>query len=129
MALISIEDRRKVIGDRLEKIFTENDHSSLLALDLEINFLICATLSYKQESALKPFPSTLLSDSNNDKNYSLLVSTLVSLPPVLEWRFRLKSFNRDQLNIVYWLFFHKNYALEYKSIDQVRGTSHFLNID
>jgi hypothetical protein len=92
----------------------------LLALDFEVNLLICAAQSYKHETVLKPFPSTFLSDSNNDKNYKQLLNGLLSLPPVLEWRMKVKKFDKDQLSMAYWLLFHKNYQLEFAdSIDQV----------
>lgn len=113
------EDRRQWIQEKLDGIFREKNKSSIMSLDLEMNLLVCAAQSYKHESVLKPFPSTMLSDSNNDRNYSLLVNTLLSLPPVLDWRIKLKSFNADQLNIVYWFLCHKNFNLEYTSLDQV----------
>lgn len=114
------EEKRQWIQERLDKIFLEKNKSSILALDLEINMLVCASQSYKHESVLKPFPSTLLSDSNNDKNYELLVRTLLSLPPVLDWRLKLKSFKTDQLNLVYWLLANRSYDLEYNTtLDQV----------
>lgn len=120
MSVGSIENRRKLIEDRIEKIFADKNKSDLLALDFEINLLVCAAQSYKHETVLKPFPSTLLSDSNNEKNYKQLLNALWSLPPVLEWRTKMKKFDQDQLAIVYWILFHKSFRLEYSdTIDQV----------
>lgn len=116
----SLEDRRKFVQEKLDRIFMEKNKSSILGLDLEVNMLVSAAQSYKHESVLKPFPSTMLSDSNNDKNYSQLVNTLLSLPPVLDWRLKLKNFSADQLNIVYWLMCHRNFSLEFANVDQER---------
>ncbi|RMZ93672.1 mono [ADP-ribose] polymerase PARP16, partial [Brachionus plicatilis] len=108
---ISIESKRRLIEDHMAKIFQEKNKSELLALDFEINLLICSAQSYKHESVLKPFPSTFLSDSTNSKNYDQLVKALLSLPPLLEWPTRIKKFNHDQLCVVYWILMHKNYHL------------------
>ena len=72
----SIEDKREWIERKIESMFAEPNKSSLIALDLDINLLVCAAQSYKYETVLKPFPSTLLSDSNNDKSYENLVIIL-----------------------------------------------------
>lgn len=112
---MSIENKRALIEDKIESIFGAKNTSELLALDFEINLLVCSAQSYKYESVVKPFPSTLLSDSNNEKNFSKLVNTLLSLPPVLEWQSKIKKFNPDQLAVVYWFLIHKNYKLEHSS--------------
>jgi hypothetical protein len=70
----SMEEKRSWIEEKLEKMFINSNKSDLIALDLEVNLLICAVQSYKHETILKPFPSTFLSDSNNNKNYSQLVN-------------------------------------------------------
>ena len=69
----SIEDKRKWIEQKLDQIYSYTKKSDLLALDFEVNLLISAAKSYKHETVLKPFPSTFLSDSNNDKKYDELV--------------------------------------------------------
>lgn len=107
----SIEDKRLWIEHKLESIAASNNKSDLLAIDFEVNLLLCAAHSYKHETVLKPFPSTFLSDSNNNKNYSQLLNALDSLPPVVEWKTKVKKFNSDQLSLVYWLLVHKNYQL------------------
>ena len=117
----NLEDKREWLQQKLNEIFTNKNKSELMALDLEINLLICSAQSYKHESVLKPFPSTFLSDSNNNKNYTALLNALLTLPSVLEWRTKLKNFTADQLSIVYWLFVHKNYHLEHTNeLNQVR---------
>jgi hypothetical protein len=106
----------------LNDIFLNKNKSDLLALDLEMNLLICAATSYKHESCLKPFPSTFLSDSTNNKDYTQLQNAILSLPPVLEWRSKLNTFSNEQLSIIYWLFVHKNYQLEFNTeLDQVKS--------
>lgn len=107
----SIESKRQLIEDHISKIFQEKNKSELLALDFEINLLICSAQSYKHESVLKPFPSTFLSDSANTKNFDQLLSALLSLPPVLEWKNKIKKFNHDQLCLIYWILMHKNYSI------------------
>ena len=72
-ALPTIADKRLWIKERLEIMFSKPNKSEMLALDFEMNMLICAVQSYKHETILKPFPSTFLSDSNNSKNYTQLV--------------------------------------------------------
>lgn len=114
-----VVDRREFIEAKMNEIYVSKNKSEVLALDLEINLLICAAQSYKHESALRPFPSTLLSDSNNDKNYSLLLNALLAMPPVLEWRSRIGKLTDDQLAIIYWILMHRNYHLELSSLDQV----------
>jgi poly[ADP-ribose] polymerase 16 len=117
---LNVEERRAMLQQKLDDIFLSKDKSGILALDLEMNLLICSAQSYKHESVLKPFPSTFLSDSNNDKNFAQLLTALMSLPPVLDWRSKLKSFDDQQLAVLHWLFTHKNYQLELAtSIDQV----------
>ncbi len=129
----SIEDKRLWIEQKLDSISSTNK-SDLLAIDFEVNLLLCAAHSYKHETVLKPFPSTFLSDSNNNKNYTQLVcylwthitlnpypnyiflillklNALESLPPVVEWKSQVKKFNQDQLSLIYWLLVHKNYQL------------------
>lgn len=108
---ISIENKRQIIEDHIVKIFQEKNRSELMALDFEINLLICSAQSYKHESVLRPFPSTFLSDSTNSKNFESLVNALLSLPPVLQWNTKVKQFNQDQLRVVYWILKHKNYEL------------------
>jgi hypothetical protein len=112
MSSISIETKRQWIEEKIESIFIDQNKSDLLSLDFEVNLLLSAATSYKHESVLKPFPSTLLSDSDNAINYEQLVTALLSLPPVIEWRTRVKKFNKDQLALVYWLLEHKNFQLE-----------------
>lgn len=70
---ISIEDKRAWIAQRLEDLFARPSKFELVALDFEVNLMACAAQSYKHETVLKPFPSTFLSDSNNNKNYEQLV--------------------------------------------------------
>ena len=70
----SVEDRKTWIERKLDALFSGSSKlSNILALDLEVNLLICAARSYKHETVLKPFPSTFLSDSNNEKSYNELV--------------------------------------------------------
>lgn len=107
----SIENKRQIIEDYVSNIFLTKNTSDLLALDFEINLLICSAQSYKHESVLKPFPSTFLSDSTNTKSYDQLINALLSLPPVLEWETKIKKFNQDQLAVIYWILIHKNYSL------------------
>lgn len=113
MSLPSIENKREWIEERVDQMFANPNKSDLLALDLEMNMLICALKSYKHETVLKPFPSTFLSDSNNNKNFNHLIATVESLPSLPEWRSKIKKFNSDQLSLIYWFFVHKNYELEY----------------
>jgi hypothetical protein len=114
---MTIEDKRIWIEEKLDSIFNNTNKSDLLALDFEINLLICAAQSYKHETVLKPFPSTFLSDSNNNKNYTQLLNAIESLPPLLEWKNRIKNkkFSSDQLLLIYWLLIHKNYQLVYST--------------
>ena len=70
---LSIEDKRSWIAQRLEDLFSRPNKFELVALDFEVNLMTCAAQSYKHETVLKPFPSTFLSDSNNNKNYEQLV--------------------------------------------------------
>lgn len=72
-ALPTIENKRAWIEEKVEGMFLNPNKSDLLAIDLEINTLICALQSYKHETVLKPFPSTFLSDSTNKKDYDQLV--------------------------------------------------------
>ena len=117
---ISIESKRQWIENKIENIFLDQNKSDLLSIDFEINLLLSASTSYKHETVLKPFPSTFLSDSNNASDYDQLLKTLLSLPPVVQWRTKVKKFNNDQLSLVYWLLMHKNYRLEsVASLDQV----------
>jgi hypothetical protein len=74
-----MEDKRSLIEAKIEQMFQNPNKSDLLALDLEINLLICALESYKHETVLKPFPTTFLSDSNNNKDFAKLVSSLAIL--------------------------------------------------
>jgi hypothetical protein len=81
----SIEDKRLWIEQKLDSISSSSaasasaaSKSDLLAIDFEVNLLLCAAHSYKHETVLKPFPSTFLSDSNNNKNYTQLVCSLSS---------------------------------------------------
>ena len=74
-----MEDKRSLIEAKIEQMFQNPSKSDLLALDLEINLLICALESYKHETVLKPFPTTFLSDSNNNKDFAKLVSSLAIL--------------------------------------------------
>jgi len=113
----TIEDKRIWIEQKLDSIFNNSNRSDLLALDFEINLLICAAQSYKHETVLKPFPSTFLSDSNNNKNYTQLLNAIESLPPLSEWKNRIKNrkFSSDQLLLIYWLLIHKNYQLVYST--------------
>ncbi len=137
-SLPSIEDKRTWIEERIEQMFTSPNKSDLIALDFEISILICAVQSYKHETILKPFPSTFLSDSNNNKNFNELVSSFLififeaswllinvynyklsaieSLPAIPEWRTKIKRFNKEQLSLVYWFLVHKNYKLEYSTL-------------
>ncbi len=117
MSQMTIEDRRIWIEEKLDSIFNNTNKSDLLALDFEINLLICAAQSYKHETVLKPFPSTFLSDSNNNKNYTQLLNAIESLPPLLEWKNRIKNkkFTSDQLLLIYWILIHKNYQLFYST--------------
>ena len=117
MSQMTIEDKRIWIEEKLDSIFNNTNKSDLLALDFEINLLICAAQSYKHETVLKPFPSTFLSDSNNNKNYTQLLNAIESLPPLLEWKNRIKNkkFSSDQLLLIYWLLIHKNYQLVYST--------------
>ena len=78
-SLPSMEDKRSLIEAKIEQMFQNPNKSDLLALDLEINLLICALESYKHETVLKPFPTTFLSDSNNNKDFAKLVSSLAIL--------------------------------------------------
>jgi poly[ADP-ribose] polymerase 16 len=114
---MTIEDKRIWIEEKLDSIFNNTNKSDLLALDFEINLLICAAQSYKHETVLKPFPSTFLSDSNNNKNYTQLLNAIESLPPLLEWKNRIKNkkFTSDQLLLIYWILIHKNYQLFYST--------------
>jgi hypothetical protein len=114
---MTIEDKRIWIEEKLDSIFNNTKKSDLLALDFEINLLICAAQSYKHETVLKPFPSTFLSDSNNNKNYTQLLNAIESLPPLLEWKKRIKNkkFTSDQLLLIYWILIHKNYQLFYST--------------
>lgn len=112
----SIEDKRSWIESKIEDMFKNQNKSDLLSLDLEVNLTICAVESYKHESVLKPFPSTFLSDSNNNKNYGRLTAAIQSLPAVPEWRSKIKKFTVDQLSVVYWFLVHKDYTLTY-SVD------------
>lgn len=114
-SLPSIEDKRSFIEQKIEAMFQNPNKSDLLALDLEMNLLICAVKSYKHETVLKPFPSTFLSDSNNNKDFNELISAVDSLPPLPEWRSKIKRFTPAQLSLIYWFFVHKNYDLEYSS--------------
>jgi hypothetical protein len=117
----NLGEKREWLQHKLDDIFQNKNKSDLLALDLEMNLLVCSAQSYKHESVLKPFPSTFLSDSNNDKNYAELLDALMSLPPVLDWRSKLKNFNEKQLYVLHWFFSHKNYQLELSTaMDQVR---------
>lgn len=109
----SIEDKRRWIEEKIDSLFSSTTKFELLAIDFELNLLVSAAQSYKHESVLKPFPSTFLNDFNNDKNYDLLLSTLLTLPPVTTWKTKSKSFTKDQLSLIYWLLTHKNYQLEY----------------
>jgi hypothetical protein len=116
----NLEEKRQWLQHKLDDIFRNKNKSDLLALDLEMNLLVCSAQSYKHESVLKPFPSTFLSDSNNDKNYAQLLDALMSLPPVLDWRAKLKNFSEQQLSVLHWFFAHKDYQLEFSTtIDQV----------
>jgi hypothetical protein len=117
MSQMTIEDKRIWIEEKLDSIFNNTKKSDLLALDFEINLLICAAQSYKHETVLKPFPSTFLSDSNNNKNYTQLLNAIESLPPLLEWKKRIKNkkFTSDQLLLIYWILIHKNYQLFYST--------------
>ena len=117
MSQMTIEDKRIWIEEKLDSIFNNTKKSDLLALDFEINLLICAAQSYKHETVLKPFPSTFLSDSNNNKNYTQLLNAIESLPPLLEWKNRIKNkkFTSDQLLLIYWILIHKNYQLFYST--------------
>lgn len=115
-SLPSIEDKRTWIEERIEQMFTSPNKSDLIALDFEISILICAVQSYKHETILKPFPSTFLSDSNNNKNFNELLSAIESLPAIPEWRTKIKRFNKEQLSLVYWFLVHKNYKLEYSTL-------------
>jgi hypothetical protein len=117
MSQMTIEDKRIWIEEKLDSIFNNTNKSDLLALDFEINLLICAAQSYKHETVLKPFPSTFLSDSNNNKNYTQLLNAIESLPPLLEWKNRIKNkkFTSDQLLLIYWILIHKNYQLFYST--------------
>jgi poly[ADP-ribose] polymerase 16 len=108
----STEERRKWIEEKLNDIFSNPDKSDIFSLDLEINMLICSAQSYKHETVLKPFPSTFLSDSNNDKNYDGLLNALLTMPPLSQWRTKIKGFNEDQLALIHWLLVHKNYNLK-----------------
>jgi poly[ADP-ribose] polymerase 16 len=112
-SLPSIENKRAWIEEKIEEMFRNPDKSDLLVLDLEINMLICALQSYKHETVVKPFPSTFLSDSNNNKNFSQLINAVESLPALPEWRTKLKNFTADQLSLIYWFFVHKDYELKY----------------
>lgn len=112
-SLSSIEDKRSWIEEKIEEMFKNPNKSDLLSLDLEVNLLTCALESYKHETVLKPFPSTFLSDSNNNKNYGKLTAAVQSLPPVPEWRSKIKKFTIDQLSVVYWFLVHKDYSLTY----------------
>lgn len=109
----SMETKRSLIEERIESMFQNPNKSDLLALDLEINLLICALDSYKHETVLKPFPTTFLSDSNNNKDFSKLKRVVQSLPTLPEWRTKIKNFNEDQLSLIYWFFVHKDYTLEF----------------
>lgn len=120
----NIEEKRQLIEERIESIFVNQNKSDLLSLDFELNTLISAAQSYKHESVLKPFPTTFLSESNNDKDYQHLLSTVLTLPPVLEWRTKVKKFNKDQMALAYWLLTHKNYKL--KSLSKLEQVSFFL---
>lgn len=112
-AMLSIEDKRAWIAQRLDDLFARPNKFELVALDFEVNLMACAAQSYKHETVLKPFPSTFLSDSNNNKNYEQLLAGLRSLPPVCEWKSKVAKFDHDQLALVYWLLVHKNFELEY----------------
>jgi poly[ADP-ribose] polymerase 16 len=107
-----MEEKRIWIEQKLNEIFTSPDKSGVFSLDFEINMLICAAQSYKHETVLKPFPSTFLSDSNNDKNYDGLLNALLTMPPIIQWRSKIKSFNQEQLALIHWLLVHKNYNLK-----------------
>ncbi|CAF0812418.1 unnamed protein product [Brachionus calyciflorus] len=108
---MSLGNKRQEIEDHVLKIFSSKNTSDLLALDFEINLLVCSAQSYKHESVLKPFPSTFLSDSTNTKNYDQLLNALLSLPPVLEWENKIKKFNDDQIAVVNWILKHKNFFI------------------
>ncbi len=128
LAVPSIENKRGWIEEKIEKMFRNPDKSDLLVLDLEINMLICALQSYKHETVVKPFPSTFLSDSNNNKNFSQLINTVESLPSLPEWRTKIKNFTSDQLSLIYWFFAHKNYELKYTTqitVDKLKEMSKF----
>ena len=124
--LMSIETKREWIEEKIELIFLDQNKSELMSIDFEINVLLSAVQSYKHETVLKPFPSTFLSDSNNTSNHDQLLATLLSMPPVSQWRNKIKKFNKDQLSLVYWLLIHKNYQLEsVASLNQVIRRSSF----
>lgn len=128
--LPSIEDKRSFIEQKIEAMFQNPNKSDLLVLDLEINLLICALESYKHETVLKPFPTTFLSDSNNNKDFTQLISAVNSLPPVPEWRTKIKRFNTAQLSLIYWFLVHKNYQLEYTTSithDKLKEMSKFTD--
>ena len=112
MSSISIETKRQWIEEKIESIFLDQNKSDLLSRDFELNMLVSAATRYKHESVLKPFPSTFLSDSDNSINYDQLIKALMSMPSVIEWRTRIKKFNKDQLALVYWLLVHRNFQLE-----------------
>jgi hypothetical protein len=112
---MSAESKIEWIKERLIKI-------DLLALDFEVGALLAAAKSYKYETVLKPFPTTFLSDSNNDKNYKHLLETMQSLPAVNKWLSELNKFSSEQLSVIYWFLISNDqyYQLKYcTSLTQV----------
>jgi poly[ADP-ribose] polymerase 16 len=103
-----------------EKLYQMKSSIDIISKDMEISLLICAALSYKHESILKPFPNIFLNPSDTYiKSYNRLLNTLLKMPPVSEWIKQLNMFNQDQILLLYWLLFLKNFRLELANIDQV----------
>jgi hypothetical protein len=113
--------KRIKLQQKLTEIFESKNRDELLSLDMELNLIISSALSYKHETVFRPFPTPFVTDNTNyTKSYNRIVSCLLKIPPILDWLKLLNTFDDDQILLLYWILFLKNFKLSLTSnINQV----------
>jgi hypothetical protein len=115
----NLSSKRIQLLNKLNEIFDSKNHNELLSIDMELNLIICSAISYKHETVFRPFPAPFVTDNNNE-NYERVISSLLKLPPIKDWQKLFNTFDDDQILLLYWILFLKNFKLSLAStVNQV----------
>jgi hypothetical protein len=116
----NLQIKRIQLQQKLTEICDPKNRDDFLSIDMEMNIIISSALSYKHETVFRPFPTPFLTDNNYIKNYNRVINCLLKIPPVKDWLKLLNTFDDDQILLLHWILFLKNFKLSLTStVNQV----------